>query len=383
MASALIGFGQQIYVVLRNQLLHDLSLPASLLGVVQAGGAAAGVAAGAVGLWLFPRASSTVLLRVGALTNAAGFAMQLAAVRPWQFVVGAAVAGFGIQTLSMASGPFLAQHVRAGERVKIYALQSVAIQTAPGALGAVLGGEIQRCVAQVGGEAVFGHRVALAVGTAAVALALLPLRRVAATTDAPRDRSPSTISVRAFRTVIMTDILVFFGAGLTVPFIQVYLRAEFGVPPHRVGWYFGGAMLAGTLANLITPSLSRLAGERRLFWLLQLATAAGFIGLATAATERGAAVSLVARAACAVSAAPLWTALLHARLRPDEGDRVAGWRMLSQSVAWTVANLLAGLEFSRGTGAMRDLLISAALAHAAAAWWGRRTLEFMESDRRR
>ncbi|TAK18734.1 MAG: hypothetical protein EPO40_36290, partial [Myxococcaceae bacterium] len=110
-ASALIGFGQQVYVVLRNQLLHDLDLPMALLGIVQGMGAVTGVIAGVAGLWLLPKLPSAWALRSGALANAVGFAVQVGATHAWQFVLGAALAGFGIQTLTMASGPFLARRV--------------------------------------------------------------------------------------------------------------------------------------------------------------------------------------------------------------------------------------------------------------------------------
>lgn len=373
-ASALIGFGQQVYVVLRNQLLHDLGLPASLLGVVQGCGAAAGILAGAAGLWMFPRRSTSVLLRAGVVGNAAGFAVQAVATRPWEFVLGATVAGIGIQMLTMASGPFLARRVTVGDRVQTYALQMVAIQTMPGALGAVLGGEIQRRVVGNGSSVVLGHRAALGAGAVAVALALAPLRGISSAIGPIHGRLSPVRDARPLAGTLTADALLFFGAGLAVPFLQFHLHATHGVPPYRVGWYFGAAMLAGTASNLAAPRLARVLGETSLLALLHVATAAGFLGLAAATSERGVAAALVARAAFAVAATPLWTALLHARLRPDEGDAVAAWRMLCQSVAWAVANLLAAAAFARGQGAIQTLLYGASLAQFVAAVGCRRSL---------
>lgn len=373
-ASALIGFGQQVFVVLRNQFLHDLGLPASLLGVVQGSGAAAGVLAGAAGLWVFPRRSTSVLLRGGVVANAAGFAVQAVATRPWEFVLGAMVAGVGIQMLTMASGPFLARRVSAGDRVWSYALQMVAIQTLPGALGAAVAGEVQRRVVGSGSSVDFGHRTALGIGAAAVALALAPLHGLSSASGPMPGRLSPLRDARPLAGTLLADALLFFGAGLAVPFLQVHLHATHGVPPHRVGWYFGAAMLVGTAANLAAPRLARVLGETSLLALLHVATAAGFLGLAVATSERGAATALVARAAFAVAATPLWTALLHARLRPDEGDAVAAWRMLCQSVAWAAANLLAGAAFARGQGAMQTLLYGASLAQLVAAVGCRRSL---------
>lgn len=375
----LVGFGQQVWVVDRNQLLLDLRLPGAVLGVVQGSGAAAGVLAGVAGLWLLPQRAPESLLRAGVCANALGFALQVTAARPWQFAFGAAVAGVGIQMLTMASGPFLARRVGDRDRVWTFELQVVAIQTLPGALGAVLGGEIQHRVATVGASAVDGHRAALMVGVIAVAMALGPLQGIRGAADPVRVFAPTPLRAPALAWTLAADALVFFGAGLAVPFLQVYLRAVHGAPPHRIGWYFGAAMVVATAANLAASRLAHAVGERRLIVLLQFATAAGYAGLACASTESGAASALIARAACAVSAAPLWTALLHARLRPGEGDAVAAWRMVGQSVAWASANALAGVALARGVESVRGLLLVAAAVQLLATWGCRRGLAALPS----
>jgi MFS family permease len=381
-ASALIGFGQQLYVVLRNQLVHDLGLPIGLLGVVQGMGAATGVAAGVAGLWLLPRFPAAWALRVGALANAAGFAMQVVATRGWHFVLGAALAGVGIQMLTMASGPFLARRVTERDRVRTYASQMIAIQTAPGLLGAVLGGELQHVVSAAYASAVGGYRVALAAGAASVALALVPLQGLAREDGARRDARPLRIAdLRRFSVFLAPDAVLHFGAGLAVPFLQVHLRVTYGALPHHVGWYFGAMMLAGTLGNLAAPLVARRLGNVRSLAILQVGAAIGFVGLAMAATVGGAVVALVARYACSVTAIPLWTAALHAALPPPEAERAASWRMVVQSVAWAAANLLAGAALTRGAGALRVLFLAAAVSQVLAAWGCWRSLALLARRR--
>lgn len=380
-ASAWIGFGQQLYVVMRNQLIHDLQLPMAVLGLVQGIGAAAGVIAGAAGLWMLPRCPAAWALRVAALTNAAGFAVQVLATQVWHFLLGAAVAGVGIQMLTMASGPFLARRVTEGNRVHTYALQMVAIQTAPGFLGAVLGGEMQRLVSAAGASRIDAERAALAAGAMAVGLSLWPLRGLSRDTPTPSSGRPMTVSgMRRFSAFLAPDALLFFGAGLTVPFLQVHLRVAYGAAPHSVGWYFGAALLAGTLANLAAPRVAGWFGEGRLLALLQVGTAVGFVGLAAAGSIQGAALSLVVRYACSVAALPLWTAALHAALPEHEGEAAASWRMVVQSVAWAAANLVAGAVLTRGEGAMRGLLVASAVSHATAVWGCRRSLAGLSAE---
>jgi MFS family permease len=368
-ASALIGFGQQLFVVLRNQFVHDLGFPLSLLGSLQGVGAAMGVLAGVAGFWLASRVSSAWMLRAGALANAAGFLTQVAAVRPWQFILGAALAGVGIQLLTMSSGPFLARRVTDGDRVRVYGFQVIAIQTLPGLLGAVLGGEVQRIAAEGSESPLDGYRVALASGAASVALSLVPLRELAAGEPARREaRALRVKELRRFVRYLVPDALLQFAAGLAVPFLQVYLQVAHGAPPHHVGRYFGAMMLAGTATNLLLPAVTRRFGSARALAVLFAGAVIGFVGLGLAATVEGAAVALVLRYACTVAANPLWTGTLHAAVDSGDGESLASWRMIVQSVAWAAANLIAGAALAQGAGALRGLLFTAAVVQGVAAW---------------
>jgi MFS family permease len=375
LASALLGFGQQLFVVLRNPFVHDLGFPLWLLGWLQGVGAVMGVLAGMAGLWLSSRVSSAWMLRAGALANAAGFVTQVTATHPWQFILGAALAGVGIQLLTMSSGPFLARRVTARDRVRVYGLQVIAIQTLPGLLGAVLGGELQRIVAADRESSLDGYRVALASGAASVALSLLPLRGLAAEEPAGREGGAlHAKELRRFVGYLVPDVLLQFGAGLAVPFLQVYLHVMLNAPTHHVGRYFGAMMLAGTLGNLLLPVLARRIGSARALAALFAGAAVGFVGLALAATVKVAALALVLRYSCSVAANSLWTGALHAAVDPRDGESLASWRMIVQSIAWAAANLLAGAALTQGADALRGLLFAAALVQGVASWGAWRAL---------
>ncbi len=374
-ASACVGFGQQLFVVLRNQFLHELGVALPLVGVVQGAGALMGVVVGAAGLWLLPRVPVAQALRVGVVANAAGFALQVVATRPWQFVLGAAIAGGGIQLLTMSSGPFLSRRVTDHDRVRVYGLQMMAIQTGPGLLGAVLGGELQRASASAVASMIGGYRIALAAGAGAAAVALVPLRALG---EAEPSSKPSGAlrmqDARRVITLLGPDAMIQFGSGLAVPFLQLYLQVERGLAPQRIGHFFGAMMLAGTVGNLAAPSITRRFGRARTLAALQAVTVLAFVGLAQAVTEAQTATALVLRFACAATATPLWTGMLHAAVDPRDTEAMASWRMCAQSIAWAAGNLAAGALLEAGQEALRWLLLIAAAVHATGAAWLLRNL---------
>lgn len=338
-AAACVGAGQQIFVVLRNQYLVALTLSPRDVSTVQAAGGAAGIAAGLVGATILGRLRARTTLAIGVLANACGFSLQVMGTRVAIFVAGAALAGFGIQWLTMAAAPFLVRSSRPDERARLFAFNALLVQSLPGALGALLGGFAQQRAAALTGSAVAGHRWALGLGAAAVALALAPLARVRAEPlgVAPRSQLPTG----AFR-LLAPDALSFFGSGLTIPFLQLYFGARFGMTPAAIGSAYGAMMLAGGAAHLTAPWVARRWGAPALILGAQLASLPLWLALLFARTPSVALVAFVLRHALLGMSAPQYASWIHSSVPPERSDAVAAHRMLVQSIAWAAANFAAG-----------------------------------------
>lgn len=180
LAAAFVGAGQQLFVALRNLHLHALGVDLRTIAHVQAVGGAAGLLAGLIGLWALPRRPARELLASGVAANALGFAIQAGSDSPRAFVVGAAVAGFGIQFVTMAAAPFLASVAGRSDAVRVFGLQSLWIQSVPAALGALFGGILYREASELPGGAPRNGSAALLLGSALVGCGALLATRLPA-----------------------------------------------------------------------------------------------------------------------------------------------------------------------------------------------------------
>ncbi|MCC7543083.1 MAG: MFS transporter [Deltaproteobacteria bacterium] len=378
-AAACVGLGQQVFVVLRNQYLLELGAGPEMVARVQGAGGAAGIAAGLLGLWLLRHVPARTALAAGVALNAAGFAIQVAATEPGWMIAGAAVAGLGIQSLTMVTGPFLTSESSDHERVRLFVVHTLWIQAIPGAVGALVGGQVQQIAGGALASTLGGYRVALAVGLLSVAAGLVPLLalRPSVGAGAPCDtaeRAPvrrlhDLLQLRRplrSAALLAPDTLVFFGNGLIVPFLQIYFKERFHLAPAGVGGLYAVLMIAGGAGHLLSPTLARRFGT----WPVILATQALCIPLFAELLWTDhvplAAGAFVLRQSLVNMSAPLMTSLIHGCTSPSESGPIASYRMLMQSIAWAGGNFLAGPLLAADAGGFGGVLVATMAVHTTA-----------------
>lgn len=353
-AAACVGIGQQIFVVLRNQYLYALGASGKILGAVQGAGAAAGVVSGLLGLWALRRLSARTVLGAAVLANGVGFAIQALAVDERTVLFGSAVAGLGIQGLTMASGPFLVRASSPEERLRLFGWHAIVLTTLPGAIGALLGGVVHRWILASIGSVVEAYRVVLGMGAVAVLAGLLPLSSI-------RERlSPETKSV-VFRlrrpglaaALLVPDAMVFFGTGLMVPFLQVHFQATFGLAPEWIGGLYAVTMVLGTVAHAMAPSMAGRFGTWQTVLAAQIVAVPMYATVGLAGSVVPASIAFVLRQTTMNVALVLYTSLLHETVPPEDSGPVASYRMLVQAFVWSVANVLGGWLLALDEGRFR------------------------------
>jgi len=341
-AAALVGFGQQVFVVLRNPYVLAAGHSDDFVGAIQGAGGAAGIAAGTLALFAASRIRDATLLTLAVLANAVGYAAQIAWTTPASLVAGAAIAGLGIQGITTAAAPFLARHSTAEERVSLFATHALALQAIPGALGALASGYAERAAASATGSVVDGHRVALGLGAIAVALGVAPLLLLRSAPPQPASR-PRRLRDRAHvARLIAPDVLLFAGNGLSIPFLQIYLERRYALTAASVGSIYAVATIAAVAPHFAAPRLAKRFGAERATMLVQGVGAAAVIALALAPTAALAATAFVVRHASAGAGAALYSSVLHTRVDPDDSDAAASYRMIADSIVWAAANFAAG-----------------------------------------
>ena len=296
--------------------------------------------------WLANRFGRRRCLIAGTLIEASALAVRALTIEP-SLVIGACfAAGAGQALIAVAAAPYLTEHSSPRERTHLFSAY-FAIQLVAAVLGSLVGGVLPH-----GLERLFGsldrfhtYRVTLLVGVAIELAAAFPLltlaglreERIVPVRDAnPRETGRRMGGIAAFA------FLIGSGAGLVIPFMNLYFKTRFDCSSAQIGVIFSLAQVSTALAGLIGPAVARRHGR------LRTAVASQFLSLPfllTLGFERHLPVAVIAfwlRATFMQASMPLLNAFLMEALPSTQRARATSLMNLLWNVGWAVSASLSG-----------------------------------------
>lgn len=334
----LYGIGQSAVWVLRNLYLWEAGFRPDTIGSTLSASAFGMVAV----VVLVPPFMDRMRLRgfqaAGAVLLSAGLA-GVALVTHESAVLGLCfLSGVGLAMLEVASAPFLSRNSQAVERPYLFGV-SMAVSPAAG-LAATLG---MKLGAYAWGENLASYRnmmfVAAACSAAAVA-ALLALREAAP--EPPKEEEEEKFEWRTAAKFCAPEMLIGLGAGLTIPFINLYFKDRFGVPAGTIGLYYSGAQALMMGAFLAAPVIARSFGPVRTIVAFQLTSVPFFAVLALTTSLPVAVVAFLLRHACMNMVHPVSANFMMEVARSRQRARINGLKQTANKLAWVVATAAGG-----------------------------------------
>ena len=261
-----------------SQVLFNLYLVEAGFGPSAAGNSislfGAGVALAALpASWVARRLGRGRTLMLGVLIDGAGQLVRC--VWPSLGIVYAAslLAGAGQSLIQIPSAPFMAEHSTARERTHLFSTM-FALSLFAGVLGSLCGGWLPRLLIALPGGHDAGqagaYRGTLVIGalislSGALALLALPRERDGAATGPPA--RPSRELRRRLVPIGVNALLIGAGAGLVIPFMNLYFAQRFRCSSGQIGSFFSIAQVLTGAAALSAPALARRFGKlRTAFW---------------------------------------------------------------------------------------------------------------------
>ncbi|PZA08178.1 MULTISPECIES: MFS transporter [unclassified Meiothermus] len=345
-ASFFWGMGGSLNWLFLNFHLEALGLSKSLIGYANATPAVAGVLFSLPLAFLIPRlgyARSILLGGLLAILGVLGVASGVA-VFPGLFLSGA-----GQLFVTGAVAPLLARLVHPDQQVRVFAWQG-ALGTGSGFLGSLIGGVLPHLI----GREFVMYGVALSF-----VLSVLCVRGLK---DAPGSaRRFALRNPRAWLLLLLPQGIVSLGAGLTMPFLNLFLRGKFALDYTAVGGLFALSSLATMATMLVQPYLVRRMGKVGAIIFVQAASLPFLVILAWVPWLPLVTVALFVRGALMNAAGPVYTALVMDHL--DEEER-SGFLLVEGSVwqlGWAGAAAVSGrVQQAMGIGGF-DYLFGAML----------------------
>ena len=277
LSAILNGAALGVYRLLFNFYVLSLGMDESILGtLITIGSLTALIGALPLGYLADIIGRKTSLLLGGLLSGLGIATMILIPLQP-VFYLASVVMGLGQGLAAVTMGPFLVENSGEQERTYLFSL-SQGLQTAAAFVGNWVGGYLPTWIGQMRGVAATStsaYAGALTVIVLAAVLALLPLlwlrtprlsddQRSAFAPLAYAAKHPVTLS-KLVAPMLITSI----GAGLFMPFMNIYYRNVHGQPDPVIGTLFAWGSLAMGVGILIAPPLADKMGKIRLVVVTQ------------------------------------------------------------------------------------------------------------------
>ena len=288
-------------------------------------------------------------LLTGALVE--GLGLLLRSVVLWTPVLygSSFLAGVGQSFLAIAAAPFLTEHSTTRERTHLFSA-FFATALVAGVVGSMLGGWIPAALVRLPPSMRFdllhAYRIALLVGAGLALAATLPILRLRGLREEPlvsdRGGRPAG-STRPLVSIGLNALLIGAGAGLVIPFMNLYFARRFACSSGQIGLFFSAAQLLTAIASLTGPAIARRFGK------LRTAVAAELLSLpflVTLGAERRLEIAVAAfwiRAMLMQASTPLVQAFVMEALPPELRARATSITNMVWNVGWATSATLSGM----------------------------------------
>ena len=346
-----------------SQVLFNLYLTEAGYGEAFAGRCAA-LTGFCMGLTAFPASflADRIGRRVTLLCGSFGLGIALL-LRPMtldaNLLLLASFAAGSFQALvSISASPFMSENSESHVRTHLFSAHFVSVLTA-GILGNLAGGAFPEWLRGVDWLSVkswlLAYRWTLVAGATLTVSAIGPLfsvRELPPQVVELETPPPWTGAGRTVRNLALNYLLIGCGAGLIMPFFNLYFANRFRCSSGQIGLFFAASQVITIFAALIGPRIARRYGMLPTIAGLQLASLPFLVTLGFEGTLAIAVVAFWARASLMQASSPLQNALTMELVPRERRNRIMGlcntlwqlgWAMTSSGSGWVLANV--GYEY--------------------------------------
>ncbi len=339
-----IGFG--ILGTVFAIYLKDAGLSEAVVGDVEG--------ALAIGSAITCLALPPLVARVGYKRLIVVAALALGVSRLGQAIVPGALAivalgllyGVGEGAMQTIGTAFLAEKAPARARTHLFTVDYT-LRVGAMFVGALIGGFLPDLLGAAGVGELAALRVTIIAGGALMAASLLPARRIEHAMPAG-GAATYRESIKAFRSwgrlgrLLVPETLISFGAGLSMPFVALFLKHRLGASVDQVGMIQAASSIGMALAAFGSPMLARRLGLVGTVVTTEMLSLPFLVMVPLATGLPVAAALLLVRGVLMNMSWPVYNQLATEGVAPADRPLVVGWVRFGWSVAWFGGSVIGG-----------------------------------------
>jgi MFS family permease len=310
--------------------------------------------------WVIARVDPRRLLPAASILVAAAYVSQTLAASGQGIAASVLLAGAFSTVFQVSSGPFFMRNSGERERIHLFSLNA-ALSMGTGLIGSLAGGALKDLLFGLGMAEVNAYRYALLAGAAFVLASLLPFSRLeparaaapsaaasALTPGAERGEGGDRIGPLLWVKLILPGFLVGLGAGLTIPYLNLYFKLEFGLGDTAIGAAVAAGQVATFLGMTASPVLARRIGKARSVFITQGLSVPLILVLAAVKSLPLALAAYLARQSLMNMSTPIQDNFALELVPPRRQGIVNAVKMLSWTGSWTIAARVSGSLIESG-----------------------------------
>ncbi len=341
----LMGLGHGAVWVHMNLYYRALGLGEASIGRILSAGALGNVlVAIPAALWI-DRFPAGRIFSIAAAGYAALLTVMLLVSSPGLLTACSLAVGMLFTIHWVAAAPFFMRNASDEDRLYLFGF-ATAVETLATVIAAAAGGMAIRLLTERLGSELHGLRAALLTIAAATASATLFFARI--------HEGPLVRAVRSLRSYLLTrdwgllgrlifpGFLVGLGAGLIIPFLNLYFRDRFGQDPRQIGGVFAVSQFLTMFGYLAGAPLARRVGSVRTIAATELLSIPFFVVLAFTDQLWFAIVAFWMRGALMNMNMPITSNFRMEMVPTEQQTATNSLSMLSWNVSWMISAQVGG-----------------------------------------
>jgi MFS family permease len=365
------GYG--VNTVLFNLYLVQGGYQAAFVGrVISINGL--GLALGALPAgWLAERWGRRPCVMLGAVLYGTGHLSRALWLSPATLLAGSLLAGLGQSLIAIAAAPFLTEHSTERERTHLFSA-FFATELLAGVVGSLVGGwlpPVLRALPLATPPSLLqAYRFTLIFAALLDYSSVIPMLRLGRLAEMPLARERAKLDPREqwrLLPIMVNAFLIGAGAGLVIPFMNLYFKTRFDCSSAQIGVFFSVAQVATAIAMLLGPVIARRFGKLRTATASQLLSLPFLVTLGAEQRLEVAVGAFWLRAMLMQASTPLIGAFVMETVPPALRARSASFTNLVWNAGWAASATLSGLLIVR-FGYAVPFYVTATLYSGASLW---------------
>jgi MFS family permease len=368
LGNLLVSFAWATFMLLFNLYLQERGFGEGTIGRVLSSQSFGTVFLALPAATLVARLSPRLMMTISALGVAGAFAWQTYADGITPILIAAFSGGMMLAFGRVMSSPYLMKYSTSAERSHVFSL-SFAVMLGAGIIAHFGAGSLHHYLSGISGSQVTAYRWVLSMACVSAALAVFAYSRIPSAIVGKRKNRTTwrefwpTRGKMLFR-LTLPSFVIGLGAGLIIPFLNLYFRNRFGLSTQMIGIYYGLAQTSMVLGVMIGPELARRYGMVRTIVATEIASLPFMVILAFSHNLPLVTVAFLVRGALMNLGVPIANNYVMERVGSADRALANSWQMLAWTLSWALMAGMGGWMIERW-GFELPLLISSGLYVAA------------------